>query len=380
MFATIISILLSLYLYFYGSAWSPTQLFPFSIAASAILLSFGAAALLVSFLPVQKGEQNITPRLSELFKKDIRINLGMAFLFSLPLIIIGVTFLPHPVIPTLILLGMGIDVLYLLIRRIMDYLNPFKVTDFLKNEGFYAVDNSNDTLFCRSVEACSEIAIKSLQRHNSALAKYALNSLELMSEKFLASSKGRTEALDYVLIFLFEHLEMIYMHALDKRLEMVAGDVITSLTKLAIYAARIDLSLATLPLYYMDKLSKIALERGAGDVAIKATSGFLSVAQSLGSVKDIQYQDLKPSFITMITSMDTTAKEMFKKDKTIRIALLVHPLKQLAELIENEPFKNHQDKEAIALQIKLVLDEFSALEAVLATMPPIPSISQEEIP
>lgn len=383
MFATLIAIGLSIYLYFYGAGWSPGILFPFSVASSSILLSFGAAALLVSFLPVQKGEQNITPRLSELFRKDYRINLGMAFLFCLPLLMVAASFLASPLIPILLLLGLGIDTLYLLIRRIMDYLNPFRVIDFLKAEAFTAIDQNADGRLCNGIEACAEVAIKSVQRHNGTLANHALDALEGMGENFLAASKragqpiqspelkaeGINDSLSYVLLFLIQQLEAIYSSALEKKMELVAGHVITALTKLAIYTTHTDLSLTSLPLHYLDKLTQQAMEKGFKDIGIKASIGLMSVADAIGGVKEIQYLDIKPAFVKIITTLDMIAKETFKKDKSTKMALLIHPFKELADLINKEPLASHQDRGAIESQLTLVLSEFEALASVLSTMP-----------
>lgn len=392
MIATLIAIFLSFYIYFFAGDKSLASLFTVSVAASAILLSFGAAALLVSFLPIQKGEQNITPRLSELFRKDFRINGIIAYLFSLPLIIFGITFLPQPIIPMLILIGIGIDLLYLLIRRIMDYLNPFQVVNFLKDEAFRAIAQGSDETVCNVIESCSEVAVKSIQRHNSALANHSIDTLGLIGENFLISSKslshpiqnqelkdqGVADSLSFVLVFLCQHLESIYSQAFEKKLELVAGDVITSLTKISVYAARTDVSLLSLPLFYINKIAVHAMENGFEDVGIKATIGLTNVADSICKAKDLQYQDLKAPFVSIITTMDTIAKETFRKDKTTRISILVEPFKKLQQMIQADPIKQHADQPVIEDQLRLVLNDFTTLETVLATMPPIPSLIPEE--
>lgn len=391
MFATLIAILLSLYIFFFDTHLPPTIILPYSIIAAAFLLTCGVAALLVSFLPLQKGEQDFTPRLSELFRKDFKMNAGIGFLFCLPLLVFGASFLPSPLIPVILLIGIGIDVLYLLIRRIMDYLNPFRAVDFLKQEALHAIDQDNDQTLCNLIESCSEVAIKSLQRHNSALTNHTLDVLETIGEQFLASSKrlsrpvqnvelqkeGIPDSLSYVLIFLLQHLEAIHHQALDKKLDLVAGHVMTTLTKLAIYTTRIDLSLTALPLFYVDKLSLQAMQKGFQDVGLKATLGLLNVAEAIAEIKDIQYMDLKPSFITIISTLDAIAKETFRLDKTIKIPILTQPFRQLMHLIEQEQVRGHQDKSAIQDQLNRILAEYEALEAVLATMPPIPPLVPE---
>lgn len=391
MFATLIAILLSVYIFIFGDSIPPNIILPYSIIAAAFLLAFGIAALLVSFLPIQKAEQNFTPRLSELFRKDFKMNAGLAFLFCLPLLVFASNFTPYPLIPVLLLIGLGIDVFYLLIRRVMDYLNPFRAVDFLKQEGIYAIDQDNDPGLCNIIESCSEVAIKGLQRHNSALTNHTLDALEKLGELFLASSKrlsrpaqnpelqaeGVSDSLSYVLVFLLQHLESIHEQALDKKLELVAGHVITTLTKLAIYTTRIDLSLTALPLYYVDKLALHAIKKGFQDVGVKATIGLLSVAEAISDRNDLQYMDLKPSFITIISTLDAIAKETFSMDKTTKIPILTQPFRQLAQLLEKESLKGHQDKGVIQDQLTRILAEYQALEAVLSTMPPLPPILPE---
>lgn len=392
MIATLIAIFISAYIYFFAGDRNLASLFTVSVAAAAVLLSFGAAALLVSFLPIQKGEQNITPRLSELFRKDFRINGAIAYLFSLPIIIFGVTFLPQPIIPMLILIGIGIDLLYMLIRRIMDYLNPFQVVNFLKDEALSAVAQGSDERVCNGIESCSEVAVKSIQRHNSVLANHAIDTLGLIGENFLISSKslshpiqdqklkdkGVPDSLSFVLVFLCQHLESIYMEAFEKKLELVAGFVITTLTKISVYAARIDVSLLTLPLFYINKIAQHAMENGFEDVGIKATIGLTNIAESIAAAKDIQYQDLKAPFVSIISTMDMIAKETFRLDKTTKIAILVEPFKKLQQIVQTDPIKQHQDQSVIEDQLKLVLNDFTTLETVLATMPAIPSFGTEE--
>lgn len=392
MIATLISIFLSIYIYFFAGDKSIGSLFTISVAISAVLLSFGAAALLVSFLPIQKGEQSITPRLSELFRKDMKINGILAFLFSLPLIIFAASFFPQPIIPTIILIGLGIDLLYLLIRRIMDYLNPFQVVNFLKDEAFRSIAQDSDETLCNVIESCSEVAVKSIQRHNSALANHSIDTLGLIGENFLVSSKslshpvqnqelknqGVDDALSFVLVFLCQHLDSIYTEAFEKKLELVAGNVITTLTKISVNAAKIDVSLLSLPLYYINKIAQHAMENSFEDVGIKATIGLTNVAETISQTKDIQYQDLKSPFISIISTMDMIAKETFRQDKNTKIAILVEPFKKLQQLVQQEPIKSHQDQPVIEDQIKLVLNEFSTLESVLATMPLMPSILPDD--
>ena len=58
----------------------------------------------------------------------------------------------------------------------------------------------------------------------------------------------------------------------------------------------------------------------------------------------------------------------------------MQPFKDLRALFQSEKAKDHQDTPVILQNIDRVLGEFEALQMVMSTIPPIPNISEEDIP
>src|SRR5262249_48876860 len=115
-----------------------------------VLVAFSIALLLSlpliyasAWTPLQKGEQNITPRLIERVSRDKQLLMASFALLIFPLISIAIYFLllkAPELNPTylflgwLILFGVALDLTGLLIKRITSYLNPFKAAEiFTRN-------------------------------------------------------------------------------------------------------------------------------------------------------------------------------------------------------------------------------------------------------
>jgi hypothetical protein len=392
MYATLIALLLSAYLAYTGIQTDQTTSFIFAALASGLFLAIAFLVLALSYSPFQKEEQNLTPKLMQILANDRKLKLLLILSAILPVSFLGSTFFPWHTASFLILFGISIDTLFSLYRRIAAYLNPFHIVEFILEDAKSAIIHDQDAKLCELMETATEIANKSIQRHSSALAKEAIEAMEKMGELFLASeasifhppqnlelkAQGIPDTISYVFLFLLQHLEDIHRNAMDKRMDLVASFIITIYTKLATYTAGIDLSLTSLPLHYIHKTALQSLQKGSLDIGIKATLGILQIAKAIAAAKDAAYQDIKPPFFTMISTLREISLEIFKKDKTTKIPLLVHPFTELRRLFLEEPLKSHQDAGAIIGQIDLILGEFKALEEVMAMKPPLPKLTIEE--
>lgn len=394
MFATIFAVLISIALFLRGVYPDPQIALVFSLVFGTAILSLSLYVFCSTLYPLQQGEQNMTPRLVTLFYNDSKFRFLFSALFVIPLLIVLADLIPLPgtFLITLILTGIGLDLLFILSRRTLDYLNPFKVVEFLQDEGFQAVEDDQDAKLCEYIESVSQVANKALEKQNSSLTNQAIDSLENMGEKFLASvksishptqnselqSQGIPDTISYVTLFLLQHLESIHARAVSKNSELVAGHVITTLSKLAAYSAKVDLTLVPLSIHYLKKLTLVSMDKGQLDVGVKASIGLMELTKDISQVKDIAYQELKVPMITLITTLEEIAKETFKKDKKIKIQILMDPFIRVAQILEQEPLKSHVDTPFLMQQINRILGEFQALEAVLKTMPPMPNISPEQ--
>lgn len=392
MYATLVAILLSAYLAYEGIESDSSIAFFLSAFAAGLFLINTFLILVMSYSPFQKEEQNLTPKLLQILSNDTKLKFILILSAIFPVAFLGISFFPRHTIAFLILFGLSIDTLFFLYRRISDHLNPFRVVEFIFADAKQAIILDQDTKLCELIEAATEIANKSIQRHSSALAKESIDSMGRMGELFLASeasishppqnpelkAQGIPDTITYVFLFLLQHLEDIYRTALEKRLDLVASFIITIYTKLATCAAAIDLSLTSLPLHFIHKTSLQSLQKGIMDIGIKTNLGIMQIAKSIAAAKDVAYQDIKPPFFTMIATLREISQEIFKKDKTTKIPLLIHPFTELRRLFSEEPLKSHQDAPAVLMQIDQILNEFKALEAVMAMKPPMPKITVEE--
>lgn len=392
MYATLIAILLSAYLTYAGVHLESNLVLFLSVFAAGLFVISSFIILSLSFASFQKEEQNLTPRLLQILSKDPNLKLRLILSAMLPVVFLGVSFFPEALQAFIILFGISIDTLFSSYHRITEHLNPFKVIDFIYEDGKKAIIRDEDAKLCELIEASTEIANKSIHRQSSALAKEAIDTMEKLGELFLNSeasifhpsqnpelkSQGIRDTISYVFVFLLQHLEDIYHSAFDRKLDLVASYIITAYTKLATRAAIIDLSLTTLPLHYINKTSLKSLQRGSIDIGVKATLGILQIAKSIAEAKDVAYQDIKPPFITMMSTLKEISTETFRKDKKIQIPLLMHPFVEIQRLFSKEPLKSHQDTPVILVQLNQILDEFKALQEVLAMKPPLPDLTIEE--
>lgn len=390
MIGTIFSALVAVFLYVSGNFPDPSFLRILFAAFSGLLFLCGTLLIAGSYSALQKGEQNSIPKLIQLVQKDKLLHLAIGYLSLLPLTLflpIFETFFPV----ALFLIGIGFDFVRLILNRILDHLNPFKIVSFLTKEAKSSIAKDRDAVLCETIDSLCDLGVRAIHSHNSTLANQTIDSLESVGETFLKAEKspshpvqnaeltkeGVRDTLSYVLMYLLQNLEVLFVQAADNKMEFVLGHLITTLTKLISYSAKTDLSLAIYPLHYTGKLSKLAMEKGFNDVGVKTTLGLLTISKSIPQLKDIPYLDIKPFFISLITILDNIAKETFRQDKSTNIDVLILPFLTLRTLFESDPLKGHQDAKAVTLQIDKVIEEFQTLDNLLKTMPPIPSFVTE---
>lgn len=392
MYATPIAILIALLCLYIGFQIDPYPLFLLAAGSGAWFMLLGVIGFSSVFGPLLKGEKS-TARLIEIFQQDRRQQFLLTLLLAWPLFCLGTLLLPSYAFPLLLLLiGLGSDLLRLFLNYLINYLNPFNIEFTLGKRAMSAIERDQDAELCDCIEALTEVTLKSIQGHTSALSNHAIDVLEKISKKFLSTTKsplhplqspelkqqGVNDSLSYVLIFLLQHLESIYKAALDKKLDLVATHVITTLTKLASYSAQTDLSLAALPLHFVNQCTLNGMQKGLSDIGIKAILGLLEFAKSIPRQKDIAYQEIKTPMTILISTLDAITKESFKLNKEIKIQLLIEPFQKLKQILNEEPLRNHQDTPLLEQQVNRIIEEFRALETIMATMPALPKITEDE--
>lgn len=395
MTATLFSLIIALALWFFPLSGDLTY------ALSVIFITFPAILLLImpliyasAWLPLQKGEQNLTPRLIEMFSHDRTLRLTAAAVFLFPLLSIALFLMLHhaPEIDKkilflgwLVLFGGIVDLGRSYLRRITAFLDPFRASEIFTARAKENIKLDQLDKVIDSIDALSEVSIRAIERYNTSLAIQGITELRDLGDFFMKSAKGflilneetqnlaekHVDRVSYTLFYLISRLEMTHEKAVQKRFELVSSQVLSALGRITIAAAKYDMSLATYPLLTLGRASLAALENNLKETAVKGGIILLEIAKAIIKEVDITYVELKSPFFTLIDNLDKLSKEMFKQDKNISIPLLTQPFYQLKEILNDPKVTNHQDYSIIHAEIERILAEYAALAAVLATIPPI---------
>lgn len=364
---------------------------------------FVPTGLIFSWNSLVKAEQNSTPRIVEMFRRDFHIRAITAWLILFPLLSI---FFSLDILYTqslnkawlfaiwLVFLGISIDAVIHFCRRIVDYLNPFSMVKMFTNEARESIRNDKVIELCHWIDGLSEVALKGAQRNSISLTNFSLTELEQVARLFLESLKsishraedketkalGISDKASYVMFYLYQRLDMIFDKALKSHLEPICSVIITLFGKLAVDAAKYDISLASPPLRFLGKCAKAAQDEGLEETVLKASCLYPELARTILKDIDITYLEIKDPFLSIINGMEVLAKGMFKRDKQLSIPFLMQPFIELREMFKGEKEKVHQDTPVIVQNIDRVLGEFEALQMVMNTVPPLSELVGEERP
>lgn len=369
------------------------------------LLLFGFPAVLLLVIPfiwsaswsaLQKGEQNITPRLIEMFVQDKKIHYkALAIVLLAPLTFVFALLLQyapdiHPKIILslwLVLLGVALDFTLSFLVRLTSYLNPFKASELFTLKAKENIRANRLDLVVDSLDALSEVSLRALERSNTALATQGIVEIREVGDNFLKAAKSfanLTQDLDkqqnsgdkvsYTLFYLLSRLEMIGQKATQKKLEPVESQVLTAIGRVAISSAKYDLSLTSYPLLALGRSASEATEAGLKEAGIKGEIVLIEVAKSILRDIDVSYSDLKTPFLTLIDNLDMVVKQLFKLDKSASIKTLIQPFKDLRELLKEPKVAGHQDIPVLLTELDRVEAEYAALESVMIALPPMPNL------
>jgi len=351
----------------------------------------------LSWRPLQITENQVAPRLFEMYDKDFSIRSINFFLRIFPLIslLIASDLLVTGLVPRnyliavwIVLLGLALDGLHLFIERFQKYLNPFEAVNLFSKAAKQSIADEKESDLLDWIDGLGEIAVKAINNGNTSLSTHAVVETQGIAKNFFEASKsishtdqdadtrklGITDKVSYVLMFILQRLEQVNNRAVDYHYESVCNTINAVLGKITIYAAQYDITLCTFPIYFVGKLTNKAMDEHLDDVPMKTSFVLTEVAKGIINETDITYAELEEPFISIINELDKIAKVTFKNDKSLNIEILKQPFTVLKHIFQNEKFVNHRDSPAINERLDQVFSEWDALDLVLKTMPPIPKI------
>lgn len=373
------------------------------VGGTAVFLS---TVFLITFvsIPFENLEQKLIPNLLELIRKDKALRLGRIYLFSFPLLsyicvafvsrIKDVQYQDWLFLAWLVFFGISLDMIRDCLRRLVNFLNPSYLVSRISNGAINAIQNDQDYLLWTGIDTLTEIGINSVERSKLALSTQTLQTFPPIIKAFLDSSKsishiyhdrtavqgtGRDEA-SYTIFYLLQRLEVINDRALRDRLETVCRQMIMSLGKIIVHCANYDLSMVSFPTHFLTKFGLKAQQHHFDEVTELTTSTLLEISKTILTDIDITYAELQDPFKSIINGLAALAKGSFKKRKDQSIKVLMQPLLDLKTMFQSEKMIHHRDTPAIVGEIDKVVDEFTVLEQVMATMPPLPDMGAPEFP
>ncbi len=401
MYGTLISLFLAIFLWFNPAIImeSPAYLAATIFSVGVIFIITQIAITIAAWGPLQKTMQNITPRLIEAFKSDGKLGLSkfililfffLTYLITLDLLVFHQFNEQLLIILWTLILGVATDALYYHLKRVMDYMDSFHIVNYYTDLAKDCLVETKETELCGWIDTIAETSVKGITRNNTSLAMHAAEKLRVIAQNYLIVAKGITyhgdedakkfggvDHVSYILFYIFQRLEMIFEQALKGSQEPVCSKIITVLGKICIDGAKFDITVAGYPLHYLGKFTLKAQQEVMQEVGNRATLTLLEVSRVIIKEVDLQYVEIKETFLSILTIMHEVAKNTFRNDKRINIQILLQPLYQLKELFQMEKMINHQDTEVIVRNINVVIDEFNALESVMSTLPPIPEMVKE---
>lgn len=353
-------------------------------------------AVIFLFVPLQRNEQRMTPRIIQLFTNDIRLQIFIASQLVYFLLSLWFSFYlagdPSSAKKWLfagwiILTGLIADFLVLLYSRFMNLLDPFAMIDILKEKGIHEERLGRDAELCYYLESIAEVSLRSTLNHSLSLCNASLNALRNVTESYLQTRKDKLYCVDkesedymrasYILYYVFDRMEGIGRTAAKEGLETICHHLISDLGKIAIEGARCDDSLVPLPLSYMSKVASQAEKYKMPKVGIKGNLVLLHVARIILEDETIPKSNLKVPMLAIVGELENIAKEAFRYDKDLIIPTLTQPLQELRELLQASPQAESEDMKEIIREVERVLGDFANLELILRTIPPI-EVPEEE--
>lgn len=375
----------------------------------ALILTMSGAVLLGSLFlnttilnSFETLEQKLVPNIITLVRQDRLLHLGRLLLFLFVFISI-VYLILMPLIRNLeyqdwflagwvVFLGIALDILRDSWHRLTNFLNPSYLVKRISDNAISAIKNDKSDLLTNSLDGLAEVGLRAAEKSKLALSTQVLQNFPPIVHAFLGSAKSishtshdlntpqgaKTDEASFMIFYLLQRLELINDRALRDRLETVCRQMIMTMGKIIVYSAKFDLSMVSFPTHFLTKFGLKALQHHFDEVAVLTTSTLMEIAKTILTDIDVTYAELEEPFRAIINGLDAIAKSTFRKHKETSIKVLIQPFIDLKALFQTEKMAHHRDTPTILQEIDRVLDEYTVLEQVMQTMPPLTELGNFE--
>ncbi len=392
--ATLFSFLVAIAILFYPAESSSPAFFafvgPLIAFVGALFLFLMPLLNVLLFRSVQKTALHYSGTALEIFRNDKIFHIANLLIVIFSIFSFAVAIDPSfikignstvLVALWIFLLGIVIDGTWLLLRRGLGYISPERLVVLCEHKGSRAIQSNDHRSLLDSFDALTEIILGGLRKNAITLPADALQQMQRMLKNYFyscksiahqeATSEEGGDEIGFTLGYLLQRIGFLAEQAFQQKNEAFLGEVVNVLAKIVLSSASFDFSLTPHPLHLLRKIAVRGAKEGFMDLPVKATCSLLEIAKRIPHQIDIAYAELQPTYLGIISLFEACAKEIFRCDKKTPFPLLRHPFLDLTEELEKPPLSEHRDAEAIKRDIQRVLEEFSTLETVMNTIPPL---------
>lgn len=360
--------------------------FVFVVAATFFLgITFSAKAR--AWANLARAEMEIFPRAQELFLKDKLLPLCFLILFAFVLfsytsvffVLIGLSpfVLSKLLILWIFLFGITFDVIRFQIRRMMSYSDGLFLLMRIKSEFVKDIEKGKDQEAFDLVDTLVDVLGKSVRTASTYVAVHTLNEMLLVIESYVGATgiylRGRpeeaskTSLLDrtsYFCAYVSKRLEWVFHFALTEKMEPIAEEIIVIFGKFSLYFVKYHPSLSHLPLLFIERFAKFAIDKGNDEVAIRAQATLSELIKNYMLLAKEKGESMKEIAFNAFSHLEEIVKEMYRKNKEMNVALLMQPFAEIGQFLANPELESLIDREEILNELRRILGEFNALDTL----------------
>lgn len=358
------------------------------IALPLLLLAVVLVVPAISWKQIFKTDKQVFPRTYELIFRDklfflVPFIVLLFTFYSFYLVIAATDFSLKEVIYWLLAFGITIDMIIIFVRRLLMYSYDKFLLKRLDKVSVWLVKHEREKEAFSWLETAIEVAAKAIDKKNIHVAKDALKAVQTMCEHFMrAASKvgalrpvgtpgpSLLDEVNSLLVYISRRLEWLNSLSLKNNVDPINEEIIGTYAKMSLFFCRFNPDLAKLPLLFVEKCAKTALDAGHDEVVAQTCLTLSEVAKGMLIISKEIGESRKNAIISCLQYLEGIAQAIFQKNKETNLALLMQPFAEVAATLADDVNKQIVERDEVIGELKRILQSFGALDQVLNRLSP----------
>lgn len=385
MIGTFLSLIVAIFfgLHAFQTAWQPPFGTPFLVVASLVLLVVAFLGTALAWKNIIRVQTKVMGAAQELYMKDRKLHIAIAYLFGFCLFSLFLS-MASPIAPAFFYLwiigfGVGFDALSFYFRRSFQYtFAPFLVK-MVAVDLERAVKNKDESKAYEWLEVAIDSCAKATHKKQIRLASTSLNAVQTLIETYVkqvASSEmmfaptqngsglSFLDKVSSLCVFVSERLMWVFEAAIEERVQPIAENIIAEFGKMSVFFARHNPDVASIPISFLEKCSRIAKNAEQNDLLIRISLTLSETSKQLLAYTKDRNESFRDLILTAIGTLEQVVKMIYKQNRDVNVALLMQPFAEIGEFIGRDDMKAFPNRDEVLKEIRRVLTEFQALQVV----------------